>query len=297
MYWFITPDVPKEFMLSILKANTWKGTCTNKIILFAWSTFFFRSIFKKSIITVEHLSSTDPVIAIFISKKNKQINIHAKDGYPTSIVKQFPRNELENYISEKSAYEIIPYILRPLLLDFEDKSLKLELEFVSNDEALTNTTILNFLLSLKSDKEILLNINEFNEFFNIFKLRSSIDLPTEILVPKFYLHGDFAPWNLRANKSMLRATDWEFFHENGWPLYDLFYYIYNYNCLTGKALPSLDSFLKLKVVEEYLSSLKLTVIQIKFILIATILHFLKARSEFKAKIIMLDVSALERAIL
>ena len=42
-----------------------------------------------------------------------------------------------------------------------------------------------------------------------------------------FVHGDFAPWNIRTTKeNNLLLLDWEFSKEEGLPFYDLFYYQY-----------------------------------------------------------------------
>ncbi|MDP9266056.1 MAG: hypothetical protein M3O91_08090 [Chloroflexota bacterium] len=51
-------------------------------------------------------------------------------------------------------------------------------------------------------------------------LRRLIALVEEVELPRVMVHGDFAPWNLRAEGSRLRAFDWEWWCEDGLPLVD-----------------------------------------------------------------------------
>ena len=48
-------------------------------------------------------------------------------------------------------------------------------------------------------------------------LRPELD---EILVPRTIVHGDFAPWNLRARSGDVTAFDWEYAEPDGLPLID-----------------------------------------------------------------------------
>ncbi len=43
--------------------------------------------------------------------------------------------------------------------------------------------------------------------------------------PVVYMHGDFAPWNMRKSDSSFRTFDWEFGSTTGIPFYDLAFYV------------------------------------------------------------------------
>lgn len=46
-------------------------------------------------------------------------------------------------------------------------------------------------------------------------------------------HGDFTPWNIKANRENIYAVDWEMYHPQKPMLFDVFHYIYQSNILIG----------------------------------------------------------------
>ena len=87
--------------------------------------------------------------------------------------------------------------------------------------------ITDVLLSISEKKYILSILNSFKKevetLFSYF-----VNLKVENFIFKsVFVHGDFAPWNIRTTKeNNLLLLDWEFSKEEGLPFYDLFYYQY-----------------------------------------------------------------------
>ncbi len=62
-----------------------------------------------------------------------------------------------------------------------------------------------------------------SDLLNIFEhTLSSID--KTLTLPAVWIHGDFAPWNLKNVDNSIRAIDWEAASKHGLPLFDLIYY-------------------------------------------------------------------------
>jgi hypothetical protein len=53
-------------------------------------------------------------------------------------------------------------------------------------------------------------------------------------IPQVFVHGDFAPWNIKKANGSIVAFDWEFGSSNGLPLYDFFYFFLQQSLLFGK---------------------------------------------------------------
>lgn len=76
-------------------------------------------------------------------------------------------------------------------------------------------------------------------------------------LPSVWIHGDFAPWNLKwIDRSTLAAVDWEEARSHGVPLQDFFHYFYIQSYLFQSG-PVLLSQLKQKFVDPYWPNLNL----------------------------------------
>lgn len=73
-------------------------------------------------------------------------------------------------------------------------------------------------------------------------------------LPSFWFHGDFAPWNLKISKGVLRAIDWEDAQMNCLPLQDLMHFFVIQDFLFGKKMRG-DENLKNDKLNEYCKAL------------------------------------------
>lgn len=71
-------------------------------------------------------------------------------------------------------------------------------------------------------------------------------------LPAVWVHGDFAPWNLKETTDGLRAIDWEEAQEGGLPLVDLVYFFVIQGFLFGRRLDCMDDFFRHPQVPRYL---------------------------------------------
>jgi len=72
-----------------------------------------------------------------------------------------------------------------------------------------------------------------------------------------WMHGDFAPWNIKVNKQLV-LIDWEDADANGLPLQDLLHFVLIQGYLFGKKLDCLDAFFDNQHVIRYLRNLNLS---------------------------------------
>ena len=101
-----------------------------------------------------------------------------------------------------------------------------------------------------------INVTEAIHIYNLMKkniLEKDLSLP----LPSVWLHGDFAPWNLKHTQNGIQAIDWEDAKEDGLPLQDLihFYYIQTYLFNEKKNLLTQNS--AKPFIKNYCSSLKI----------------------------------------
>jgi Phosphotransferase enzyme family len=76
--------------------------------------------------------------------------------------------------------------------------------------------------------------------------------------PATWVHGDFAPWNLKwTGHRTLAAIDWEESQPNGLPLYDLFHYHYIQSYLLSRKSNILSKIWGNPLLAEYFSSLNI----------------------------------------
>jgi hypothetical protein len=68
--------------------------------------------------------------------------------------------------------------------------------------------------------------------------------------PRTFVHGDFAPWNLRQDGELVRAFDWEFGCEDGVPLFDEFHHRSQVGFLHGWTLAGVEAGLRATVAEQ-----------------------------------------------
>lgn len=88
------------------------------------------------------------------------------------------------------------------------------------------------------------------------RLLKAIDDPTA--VPATWVHGDFAPWNLKwTGNRTLAAIDWEESQPNGLPLYDLLHYYYIQSYLLNRRSNILPKIWRNPLLAEYFSSLNI----------------------------------------
>ncbi|MCB0271114.1 MAG: phosphotransferase [Calditrichaeota bacterium] len=57
-------------------------------------------------------------------------------------------------------------------------------------------------------------------------LQQAIDQLSAANVPSVSVHGDFVPYNIKLKPGGIALIDWEFYQERGFPLYDLFTFVY-----------------------------------------------------------------------
>ena len=57
-------------------------------------------------------------------------------------------------------------------------------------------------------------------------LQGAIDQLAANHVPSVSLHGDFVPYNIKLKPDRIALIDWEYYQERGFPLYDLFTFVY-----------------------------------------------------------------------
>lgn len=77
-------------------------------------------------------------------------------------------------------------------------------------------------------------------------------------LPTVWVHGDFAPWNLKETTDGLRAIDWEEAQEGGLPLVDLVYFFAIQGYLFGRRLDCMDDFPCHPLVQRYTAEFGLT---------------------------------------
>ena len=138
-------------------------------------------------------------------------------------------------------FEYIIYPKKYLLFQIEN-------DFCLYQEAIFNDTephdyivtelIINSLISIAIKTQ---NVKDVLKYYNK-KKKEYYELPISYLMkkniinslnkikkniyPTIYSHGDFVPYNLRKRKDKLYIVDWEFFSDRGYPLYDLFTFIF-----------------------------------------------------------------------
>ncbi len=76
--------------------------------------------------------------------------------------------------------------------------------------------------------------------------------------PAVWIHGDFAPWNIKVNSNQLSLIDWEDGHNNGLPLLDLLHFHMIQAYLFNRDVNCLDSFFNNRFVIRYLYRLNIT---------------------------------------
>lgn len=57
-------------------------------------------------------------------------------------------------------------------------------------------------------------------------IEMSIQRIGQLDVPLVFVHGDFVPYNLKLDQQSISLVDWEFAQSSGFPLYDLFHYLF-----------------------------------------------------------------------
>ncbi|WP_019504090.1 aminoglycoside phosphotransferase family protein [Pleurocapsa sp. PCC 7319] len=88
---------------------------------------------------------------------------------------------------------------------------------------------------------------------NLTQLLARLEDPTPL--PSVWVHGDFAPWNLKwSSGRQLLAVDWEEAKFNGLPLQDLFHFQYIQSHLLQKKKNLLETTRKQPIVAQYLDS-------------------------------------------
>ncbi|EKD52309.1 MAG: hypothetical protein ACD_62C00065G0008, partial [uncultured bacterium] len=77
-------------------------------------------------------------------------------------------------------------------------------------------------------------------------------------LPAVWVHGDFAPWNLKETVHGLRAIDWEEAQKGGLPLVDLVYFFAIQGYLFGQRQDVMDGFFCQPLVQRYMAAFNLT---------------------------------------
>ena len=97
------------------------------------------------------------------------------------------------------------------------------------------------------------NLGDYQLFDEVI---SSLNNSTPL--PLTWVHGDFAPWNLKwIEPQKIAVLDWEEARPNGLPLQDLFHYFYIQSHLLQPNPHLLDCLFKMPIVVKYLQSLEI----------------------------------------
>lgn len=204
--------------------------------------------FEKKIVKVK--SSSDGFLKISggHSMDSKIIYFLLKNSRPTTVLK-FPRSKRSTSIAleetrmslynkfelERKDIDSVPVYVEPFLegenfkrydLSHNMRALDWLLAFQNtSNKGIWDSKVLinrivgmsNRLLELGIEKEIQ---SRFQEKIKIF-----INSLSQITLPITAEHGDFSPTNIQIKNDSLDVMDWEFYEENGDPLFDFIFFI------------------------------------------------------------------------
>jgi hypothetical protein len=218
-----------------------------------------RFFFKRK----EIFSKKNELITHFIYKSLEQKKLIFKGdnrGVLKFVEKAYCSSSKDKFKNEKKALTLVNSNLIPKVSEIKNEMLSITYAYVDNiiEADLNSICLLDIFLELQvSESQKLKHILDYKK---IKELRLDEVLNNKEYVsdlPLFFIHGDVAPWNIRKDNTKFKLIDWEFFEESGFPIFDLFYYYYNYNYLIKKRTPQLEEFLSTSLFELYVKKLNL----------------------------------------